>query len=120
MILYEIPLIAGRTDQTLDITLDNIPYTLRVMWNTRFEYWSLSINERDGEAILTNVKMVAYYPLVKRFKRVVMAGELFFIHRGGKTYRPGFDDIGGVTYGLFYYDPQGASGLPVPILPRTA
>lgn len=120
MILNEIPLIAGQADQTLDVTLDGQPYTLRVLWNTRFEYFSLSINEKDGDAILTNIKMVNNYPLLKRFKRLPMAGELYFIHRGGKTYRPTFDDIGMNTYGLYYYDPEEAPDNPVPLLPLGA
>lgn len=117
MILNEIPLIAGQADQTLDVTLDDLPYTLRVLWNERFGYWSLSINEKDGDAILTNIKMVNNYPLLKRFKRLPMIGELYFIHRGGKTYRPTFDDIGTNTYGLYYYDPEALPDNPVPLLP---
>jgi len=116
-IFYEIPLIAGFSDQTADITLDDLPYTIRVLWNERFGYWSLSINERDGEPILTNIKMVAMYPLVKRYKRLKMRGELYFVHRGGKTYRPGFDDVGG-EYGLFYYWDEVAPSYPKPIAPR--
>lgn len=119
MILNEIPLIAGQADQTLDVTLDGNPYTLRILWNTRFEYFSLSISEKDGDTILTNIKMVNNYPLLKRFKRLPMDGDLYFIHRGGATYRPTFDDIGTNTYGLYYYDAQGATDYPVPLLPRT-
>jgi len=116
-ILLEIPLISGSADQTCDVTLDNVPYTLRVLWNERFGYWSLSIAYRDGEAILTNIKMVNNFPLVKRFQRLDIAGELFFVHRAGKTYRPTYDDVGG-EYGLFYYDPETTADLPVPISPR--
>lgn len=116
-ILQEIPLLAGSADQSLDVTLDNIPYTLRVLWNERFGYWSLSIAFRDGETILTNVKMVNNYPLLKRFQRLEMAGDLFFVHKSGKTYRPTYDDVGG-EYGLYYYDPETVADLPQPILPR--
>ena len=117
MILEEIPLVSGSADQTVDVTLDNIPYTIRVLWNERFQYWSLSIYYRDGSPILLNIKMVNNYPLVKRFARLQMKGELFFMNRAGLSYRPGFDDVGG-QYGLFYYDPE-TSNYPVPIPPRT-
>jgi len=116
MILQEIPLIAGAPDQTVDVTLDGVPYTLRVLWNERFGYWSLSIYYRDGDAILLNIKMVNNYPLVKRFARLSMKGDLYFLNRAGLTYRPGFDDVGG-QYGLFYYDPETVTN-PVPIAPR--
>lgn len=117
MILEEIPLVAGFTDQTSDIVLNNQPYTIRVQWNTRFEYWALSLYEREGDPLLVGIKMVQNYPLIQRFQKVNVVGDLYFLHRGGKTYRPGFDDIGTNTYGLFYYDPEAESSLPVPLLP---
>jgi len=115
--LSEIPLLAGSADQSLDVTLDNVPYTLRVVWNERGGYWSLSVALRDGEPLLTNIKMVNNYPLVKRFQRLDMAGELFFLHKSGKTYRPTYDDVGG-EYGLYYYDPETEEDLPKPIPTR--
>lgn len=117
MILQEIPLLPNSADQTLDITLDEVPYTLRVMWNERFGYFSLSVSFRDGEAVLTNIKMVNNFPLVKRFQRLDMAGDLYFLHKGGKTYRPTYADIG-VNYVLYYYDPESVADLPKPITPR--
>jgi len=116
-IIFEIPLLPNSADQTLDITIENVPYTMRVLWNVRFEYFSLSIYEKGGDAILTNVKMVPYYPLVARYQRLPFAGDLYFVHRGGKTYRPGYEDIGGVTYGLYYYDPETPLSLPFPLEP---
>lgn len=115
-ILTETPLLAGVSDQTVDVTLDNVPYTLRVLWNERFGYWSLSVNERDGGPILTNIKMVNNYPLVKRFAKLAITGELFFVSRSGKISRPTFEDVGG-DYGLFYYDPETPADYPVPNAP---
>jgi hypothetical protein len=87
-----------------------------VQWNERFGYWSLSINERDGSPLLTNIKLVNNYPLVKRFQKLEMRGELYFVHKGGKIYRPTFDDVGG-EYGLFYYDAEVTPDYPVPAAP---
>lgn len=117
MILYEIPLTPQSADQTLDIAIEGIPYTLRVLWNERFQFFSLTIRQRGGVDILTNVKMVPYYPLVGRYRRLPFNGDLYFIHRAGKTYRPGYDDIGGDAYGLFYYDAQIPVVYPLPLTP---
>lgn len=116
-ILFEIPLLPNSADQTLDITIDTIPYTMRVLWNVRFEYFSLSIYEKGGDAILTNVKMVPYFPLVGIYRRLPFVGDLYFLHRGGKRYRPGYDDIGGSAYGLYYYDPETPIVYPLPLEP---
>lgn len=115
MILLEIPLI-NSPDQTLNITLDNIPYTLRILYNQRFNYFSLSINEKDDGAILSNIKMVINFPLVGRYRRLRMKGDLYFVHKGGKTPRPTLEDIGGI-YGLYYYDAEAVVKLPLPNLP---
>lgn len=116
-ILYEIPLQSNSADQTLDVTIAEIPYTMRVLWNERFGYWSLSIAYRDGEAILTNIKMVNNWPLTSRYSRLDLPGDFYFVHKAGKTYRPTYDDVGG-EYGLYYYDPEDELDLPVPAVPR--
>lgn len=116
-ILLEIPLKSGSADQRLDVTISDIPLTLRVVWNERFGYWSLSVAYRDGEDILKNIKMVNNTGLTSRFKRVPLKGDFYFIHKSGKTYRPTYDDVGG-EYGLYYYDPETAEDLPVPSEPR--
>lgn len=115
--LLEIPLTPNSADQRLDVTIADIPLTLRILWNERFGYWSLSVAYIDGEAILTNIKMVNNTPLTWRYRKLPFAGDFFFVHKSGKTYRPTYDDVGG-EYGLFYYDPETALDLPVPAAPR--
>lgn len=114
MILYEIPLVTA-ADQTLDITIQGVPYTLRVLWNERFQFFALTIRQRGGADILTNVKMVPYSPLVSRYRVLPVSGDLYFIHRTGKTYRPLYDAIGGEEYGLFYYDAETPIAYPLPL-----
>lgn len=116
MILEEIPLLAGASDQTADIVINDEPFTIRVLWNERGGYWSLSMLERDGSPILTNIKMVNNYPLTGRFHLLGLPGDLYFLHKAGKTYRPTFEDVGG-EYGLFYYDAELTSDDPVPLSP---
>jgi hypothetical protein len=116
-ILKEIPLIAGRSNQTADVTIGGIPFTIRMLWNEWGGYWSLSFSELNGPDILTNVKCVANYPLTGAFQRLGLAGDLYLLHINGATYRPTFDDIGTNTYGLYYYDPETAGTNPQPIPP---
>lgn len=115
MILYEIPLTANTVDQTLDTTIEGVPYTLRVVWNVRFEFFTLTVRQRGGADILTGVKLVPYFPLVARYRKFPFKGDLYFIHRAGLKYRPGFEDIGGDAYGLFYYDAETPIVYPLPL-----
>lgn len=118
MSFFEIPLTAQSADQTLDIVIDDIPYTLRVLWNERFKYFAISISEKGGDFIITNTKMVPNYPLIRSEYAFPFLGNLYFLHRGDKKYRPTFDDIGGDTYGLFYYDDETPIVYPLPLVPE--
>lgn len=115
MIFEEIPLSAGNADQLIDISIADVPYTVRIVWNERFQYFSMTIRERGGVDIVTNVKMVAYFPLVGQYGLLPFAGDLYFMHRAGLKYRPSFDDIGGDKFGLFYYDPEEQIDYPDPL-----
>ena len=106
MILEEIPLLPDTTDQLLSVVLSGNPYTLRVLWNENYGYFSLSVLERDGSVILENIKMVKNYPLVSRFRDVRLpVGELFFIDNRGRNVRPVYESIGTGDYSLVYFVP---------------
>ncbi|MGN6702934.1 MAG: phage baseplate plug family protein [Burkholderiaceae bacterium] len=119
MILEEIPLIPGEADQTADIVLGGKPFSIRVTWNDRGEFWTLTISQRGGDPIIAGVKLVERFPLTGRLYLLGLAGDLYFAHRGGKSYRPGFDDLG-AAFGLFYYDSETPPVLPVPLSPTVA
>lgn len=118
-LLQKIPLIEQTTDQRLTVELDSNPYILRVLWNERYGYFSLSVNTIDDEPILTNIKMVKNYNLTNRFKddRLPFGG-LYFVQEKGKGDRPTYDDIG-VNYGLYYYEPD-AEAAAVQVLEQVA
>lgn len=101
MMLFEIPLLPDSADQTLDITLDEVPYTLRILWNVRFEYYSLSISERNGDMIIENIKLVADFLLVQRFQRLKIKGEILVLPRNDKSEPITFESLSR-NHGLFY------------------
>lgn len=104
MQLLKLPLIAETSDQLLHVDIDNRPFVLRVMWNERFGYFSLSVLEADKTPIVQNIKMVTNYPLVKRFADVRLPrGDLYFVQDSGKTKRPEYSDLG-TTFSLYYFE----------------
>lgn len=119
MIIVQIPLVPNAADQQMDITLENQPITIRLLWNTRFEYWSLTLRERDGADLVTNVKMVNNYPLIGRFRKWTLKGDFYFLSRSGSIARPTFDDVATEEYQLFYYNPETPPDYPTPLLPLT-
>lgn len=111
--LLKIPLLPETSDQVLNVELGGRPYLLRVIWNERFGYFSLSISEVDNTPILTNVKMVKNYNLTGRYKNALLpAGDLFFVQEHGKSVRPLYDDIG-VNFSLYYFEDDALPAVPL-------
>lgn len=105
-LIQKIPLLPDTTDQVLNIELDGNPYIVRVLWNERFSYFTLSLNTVDDEPILTNVKMVKNYPLTGRYKDERLPfGDFFFVQERGTAERPAYGDLNG-SFGLYYYEPD--------------
>ena len=105
-LLQKIQLLPDSSDQTFNVELGGNPYILRVLWNERYGYFSLSINTADEAPILTNIKMVKNYDLTSRFKDLRLPyGGLYFIQEKGNSDRCGYDEIG-INYNLYYYEPD--------------
>ena len=105
MIFEALKPLTNTTDQLLDVVLSGNPYTLRILWNERHGYYSLSVFERDGPAIVEGVKMVKNYPLLGRFKNPLLpAGELFFVDPKNRPTRPGYEAF--TDYLLTYFDAE--------------
>lgn len=105
-LIQRIPLLPETTDQLVSVELDGNPYILRVLWNERFGYFTLSVSTADETPILTNVKMVKNYPLTARYKDVLLPrGSLYFIQEKGTAERPGYSDLA-VNFGLYYVEDE--------------
>ncbi len=103
-----IPLQPNTTDQLVRVELGGNPYILRILWNERGGYFSLTVMTADEAPIVVNVKMVKDYPLVKRFKNTLLpAGELYFVQEKGKSARPTYADLE-TNFGLYYHERDGA------------
>lgn len=99
MIFFDLE--SGLTDQTIHDTLDGVPVTLRIIWNERFKYWTMSIYDRQQAAIITGVKLVRDYPLISRFNLSQLAGDFIFYRVSGPDDEASFDSLG-VDYELVY------------------
>ena len=105
-LIIKIPLLAETTDQLVHVEFDGNPYILRVLWNERFGYFSLSIYTADGEPVLLNVKMVKDYPLIGRYKNTRLPfDEFYFVQEKGAPRRAEYGDLG-VNFELYYYEPD--------------
>ena len=99
MIFFELE--RGQTDQTIHETLDGVPVTLRIIWNERFQYWTMSLYDRQQAPIITGVKMVRDYKLISRYSLNALAGDFIFYRLSGSKDEADVDSVGN-DYELVY------------------
>lgn len=75
----------GLTDQTIHETLDGVPVTLRFVWNERFQYWTMSIYDRQQDPIIIGIKLVRDYKLIGRYSLSELAGDFIFYRTSGNS-----------------------------------
>lgn len=79
---------------TQEIVLDNIPYRFTFNWNTRDTYWILSVADRDEVKLISGIKLVMDYGLIRRYPgRNLPPGELIVIDPSGEIERAERDDF---------------------------
>ena len=66
----------GASDQYITEVFDGTPVILRFKWNARFEFWSVSIYDRQSNPLLMGVKLVRDFPLLGRLHLETVPGEL--------------------------------------------
>lgn len=77
-----------------EIILDNIPFRVSFNWNTRGEYWTLSILDRDENQLASGIKIVLDYELIARYPgRGLPPGEIYAIDTSGELDKIGRDDF---------------------------
>lgn len=91
-------------DQEIEITLDGRPYIFHILWNEDYGYYTLSILTVQGVSLVSSIKMVKGFPLLRQHTDSRLpSGELYFIREIGQSIRPGYDDLG-TTHKLYYVE----------------
>ena len=89
----EIPFqdIASYTQQ---VTLDNVPYILEFSWNDRGNYWYIDISKTDQTSIITGIKLVLNYDILRQHVMPDLpTGQLYIIDTTGDFTKIKRDDF---------------------------
>jgi hypothetical protein len=82
--------------------LDGTDYVLTFEWNNRDQAWYLSIADINGDPIVTSLRLVPEWRLLRRvIDERRPQGELFLHDESGAGLPPGFEDLG-TRCTLFY------------------
>jgi hypothetical protein len=53
---------------SVDVVLDQVQYTLSFVWNSRAEFWSMSLSLVDGTILVSGIRLVCFFPLLKGYQ----------------------------------------------------
>lgn len=93
----------GETDQWIEETLEGIPVSIRIKWNERFQFFSLSLYNRQQQAIIEGVKLLRDTQLLTRFNLNDVTGALYCLRMYGDREKPSFYSFPD-EFSLFYLD----------------
>ena len=82
-------------DYSESVVLDGNPYRLAFSWNTRGEYWSLTISDSSGNVLVDGLKLVINFELISEYAAAGFPpGALLAVDTTGTLSRIGRDDLG--------------------------
>jgi hypothetical protein len=93
----------AETDQWIDEVFGSTPVSLRIKWNQRFEYFTISIYDRQRAPIIEGVKLVRDTPLLTRYQLPGIDGMLSCWRSYGDKEKPAFDSFPD-EFTLIYFD----------------
>ncbi|SEQ64648.1 hypothetical protein SAMN05216522_10519 [Rosenbergiella nectarea] len=92
--MITIGLQSGLADQTSELAIGSETMTLRVKWNQRFNFWSLSLYDRESSIIIGGIRMVRDAPLLQNLRVPNIDGEFIFIRQFGDKAEADFNSLG--------------------------
>lgn len=89
---------------TQEVTLDETDFKLKFYWNSRFEYWSMTISDFEDNIIVSGIKLVLNYDLLNPYRHLdVPAGQLYVLDPSDTLLRINREDID-KNVSLFYVE----------------
>ena len=77
------------------VVLENKPYRFSFVWNSRGEYWSLTISDKQGEVLLDGLKLVLGFELISEYAdEDLPPGALLVLDTTDSLTGIGRDDLG--------------------------
>lgn len=96
---YEVPLI--NSPQLFSITLSNIDYNIKVVWNDIAQCWVIDFYDANQTLILSGVPLVTGVNLLEPYPDLNFSGKLFVQTDHDLTAVPTFDNLG-ITSHLYW------------------
>jgi len=88
---------------TQEITIDGVVYMFEFNWNSRGEFWSMDVFDRDQLPLVLGVRMVIFHELIQQYvDKGLPPGELYIIDPSGDMNEVNKDDLLTRAYILYF------------------
>ena len=102
MAYVEIPVRSDLPAYTNTIELELVQYTLSFNWNRRIAKWFMDIGDKDGNPLVSGIKLLSGFPLKYKFLNPGLPpGEFFILDTANQNRDPQQDDLGTRTVLLY-------------------
>jgi len=82
------------TQFTQEIALDGIPYIFTFTWNSRGEFWTIGISDKEQNTLISGIKLVLGLELLRKFPdKSLPPGRLFVFDVTGNELPIAYDDF---------------------------
>jgi hypothetical protein len=96
MSIYNLPV--TNQNQTFQVTLNNVTYTLKLLWNQFANCWMLDINDVNNNPLLNSIPLLAGRDLLKQFNYKNIGGYLITYNSSNPLIPPGYSDLGATSF----------------------
>lgn len=101
----QIPLPADSDHFDFTVELDGVTYGFEWLWSYRDAAWYFSVNDVNGNVIVSHRKAVVTFPLLERFRREDLPPGTLLLQDTSRQLRdPTLTDLGSRVL-LYYYSP---------------
>jgi hypothetical protein len=102
-----LPLDSVDPHYTVTVKLEGVRYRLGMDWNEREGSWYLSVAQEDDTAIVSGLRVVPDWPLLRRVADSARPpGEIVFRNTNAGDTEPGRYDIGKIFVPLYYEEDE--------------
>lgn len=102
-----LPLDSVDSHYTVAVKLEGVRYLLGMDWNEREGSWYLSLSQEDSTAIVSGLRVVPDWPLLRRVTDAAgPPGEIVFRNTNANDAAPGRYDIGESFVPLYYEESE--------------
>jgi hypothetical protein len=96
------------------ITIDNVIYIFEFQWNTRGNFWSMTISDKNENILIAGVKLIKNFDLLTRYSKqdILPKGIFILLATNDSSIEVTYNDVASNVVSLIYLSETEVAQLP--------